>query len=154
MAYPASTKTLQKWVQDVDQQVTVLKQAAQQQHGLSAAGTLNMDFVRRFYDLLKQSHVFFGAAAAVTGIAAYVTAEKQDQVADPATEFQEMRAAVADTISWLNANIPQGTFGGNSYKLGWTFPADNVTPSSPLTVTAAQTNGYRTVLTALIATIG
>ena len=154
MAYPASTKTLQTWVQDVDRQASLLKQAAQQQHALSLAGTLNTDFVRRFYDLLKQTHVFFTTAAAVDGIGAYVTAEKQGIVANPVAEFQAMQAAVAATISWLNTNVPQGSFGGNNYKLGWTFPADNTTPSAPLTFTAAQTAGYRTELSALIATIG
>lgn len=156
MAYPASTKTLQKWVQEVDEKASLLKSAAQQQHGLSAGGQLNMDMIRRFFDLLVSVNNFFIAAGAVTGIAAYVTAEKQDQVADPAAEFVAMRAAIVATLDWLRTNVPADDFGNPavSYKLGFNFPAGNTTPSAALTFTAAQTAGYRTQLTTLIATIG
>lgn len=154
MAYPASTKTLQAWVQEVDQKAILLKSAAQQQHALSLAGTLNMDFVRRFFDLLVQTNVFFTTVSAVDGIGPYVTAEKQDAVADPVAEFTAMRNAVVSTLDWLRTNVPQDAFGGQNYKLAFLFPAGNVTPSSALTFSAAATAGYRTVLTTLIGTIG
>lgn len=154
VAYPASTKTLAVWLAEIDQKASLLKSQAEQQHAFSNAGQLNMDMIRRFYDLLKSVHVFFTTVAQVDGIAAYATNEKQDEVANPVAEFQAMQAAIANTISWLNSNVPQGAFGGSNYKLGFVFPADNVTPSSSLTFTAVQTAGYRTVLAALINTIG
>jgi len=155
MPYPANTKTLQTWVQDVDKQAALIKSAAQQQHAQSLAGTLNMDFVRRFFDLLVQTNVFFVSAATVTGIANYLNTEKQGTVADPVAEFTSMRNAVVATLDWLRTNVPAGDFGTPtvSYKLAFNFPTGNVTPSSPLTFTAAQTAGYRTVLTTLIGTI-
>lgn len=153
MAYPASTKTLAQWVADVDQKASLTLQLAQQQSSLSSAGNLDMDQVRRFYDWLVSANVFFTQAAAVSGIASYLTAQKQGQSADPVADFQAMQAQVQNTISWLQTNVPGGTFGGTTYKLGVLFPADFVTPSSPLKFTAAQTSTYRTALSALIATI-
>lgn len=157
MAYPASRKPLYKWLEDVDAKCMLLKSQAQQQSTFSSAGTLTMDMVRRFYDLLKSTYVFCAEAAAVPGIGNYVTTQKQNAVADPVTEFQNMKAQIAATISWLNTNVPQGEFpanSGNEYKLGYLFPADNTTASSSLIYTAAETAGYRTVLANLIATIG
>ena len=154
MSYPASTRTLQAWVAEVDRQASVLKSVAGQQRALSQASNLDMDSVRRFFDLLVQSNVFFGQAAAVAGIAAYLNSEKQGTVADPVAEFTTMRNAVTGTLDWLRANVPQGAFGGSDYKLAFAFPADNTTPSSALKFTAAQTSGYVTVLNTLLSTIG
>lgn len=156
MAYPASTKTLQVWVMEVDQKAALLKSAAQLQRSQSAAGTLNMDNVRRFFDQLVQANVFFASTIGVTGLSDYLNSEKQGAVADPAAEFVMMRNAVVGTLDWLRANVPAGNFGSPSvsYKLAFNFPTGNVTPSAALVFTAAQTAGYRTVLDSLIATIG
>jgi hypothetical protein len=154
MAYPASVKTHQKWIEEVDQAATHVKTAAQQQRAASLANQLNAEMIRRFYDLLIQTNNFFVSASAVSGLAAYVTAQKQNQVADPVAEFTAMRNAVISTLDWLRANVPAGSFGGTDYKLAYLFPANNTTFSSVLTFTSAQTAGYRTVLDALIATIG
>jgi hypothetical protein len=153
MSYPASTKTLQKWVQEIDEKAVFLKAAAQQQSSLSSANQLNMDAVRRFFDLLVSVNVYFTSAASVTGLANYLIAEKQNQTADPFGDFTTMRNAVTATLDWLRTNVPEAVFSGSTYKLGFLFPSDNVTASSSLTFTAAQTAGYRTALTSLIATI-
>lgn len=154
MAYPASTKTLQQWLADVDQRAAGIKAAAQQQKSLSSAGNLSMDDIRRFFDQLVSVNVLFTAAGSVPGIANYVNTEKQGTVADAAAEFVTMRNQIVATMGWLRANVPQGTFGGTDYKLAFNFPADNITASSALKFTSGQTAGYRTVLDALIATIG
>jgi hypothetical protein len=154
MAYPASTKTLQQWVADVDRAAAGLKSAAQIQFDKSNAGTLNMDDVRRFFDQLVQANVLFTAAATVTGIGTYLNSEKQGTVADPVAEFTTMRNAVVGTLNWLRTNVPQGAFNSVNYKLAFLFPADNTTVSSSMPFTAANTTGYRTVLTTLMGTIG
>lgn len=154
MAYPASTKTLRDWVKDIDRIAIALKGVAEQQKALSLAGTLNIDIIRRFFDQLVQTNIFFTQAAAVSGIGAYINSEKQGQVANAVTEFQAMQTQVVATLDWLRANVPSGVFQTVSYKLGFVFPAGNVTPSTPITFTAALTAGYRTVLDALIATVG
>jgi hypothetical protein len=145
MAYPASTRTLAAWVADVDQKASLLKSTAQQQKSLAAAGQLNTDHVRRFYDLLKSVHVFFTTASGVAGIAQYAKDEKGNQSLDPVAEFQAMQAEIADTITIIN---------GFSANLIYTWPANNTTPSSPTTFTAGATVNYRNQLDALIATIG
>lgn len=154
MAYPASTKTLQMWLADVDLKAANLKAAAQQQKSLSSAGTLSMDDIRRFFDLLVQANVFITSAGNVTGFSAYVNTEKQGTVADAAAEFLTMRNQVTATLDWLRANVPQGTFGGTDYKLAFNFPTNNTSYAAALTFSSGQTAGYRTVLDALIATIG
>lgn len=154
MAYPASTKTLRKWVEEVDQYATVLKSNAQLQHSVSQAGNLDMEQIRQFFNLLVQVNVLFTQAQSVPGIAAYLNAEKQGTVADPVAEFVAMRNAVTVTLDWLRTNVPQGSFGGTDYKLAYLFPANNTEVSSTLKFTSGQTAGYRTVLTTLIATVG
>ena len=42
MAYPASTKTLQAWVEEVDQKASLLRNIAQAQRGESLASALTM----------------------------------------------------------------------------------------------------------------
>lgn len=153
MAYPASTKTLGQWLDDVDRTATNVKLAAQQQNALSLAGNLDMDAIRRFFDQLVQANNFFIAAGAVAGIAAYVNTEKQGQVADAAAEFVAMRGQVVSTLNWLRTNVPEGTFNAVTYKLAFNFPANNTSPSAVLKFTAGETAAYRTVLAALIATI-
>lgn len=153
MAYPATTKTLSVWLQEIDQKAALIKQSAQQQHAASSAGQLNMDLIRRFFDLLVSVNAFFVQAEGVPGLAAYVTSEKQSQVANPLAEFTSMRSAIVATLNWLRTNVPAGDFSGQSYKLGYLFPADNTTPSSAITFTALQTATYRTVIQALIDTI-
>ena len=153
MAYPLSTKSLRQWFEQMESQMSQIKVQAQAQNTASAAGTLSMASVFAFYNLLKASHIFFTQAAAVPGIGAYIKSQKQDVVADPVAEAQGVQSAVANAITWLNTNTPEGTFGVQTYKLAYRFPADNTTAASLLTFTAGQTAGYRTQLTALIATI-
>ena len=154
MAYPASTQNLQDWMAAIDQKAIVVKNEANNQSAASSAGTLNMDMVRRFYDLLKAVNVFYTSAASVTGLANFIITQKQNATADPLGDFTTMQNAIKGTIDWLNTNVPSGTFNSTTYKLGWVFPVDYTTPVSTLTFTALQTAGYRTVLTTLIATIG
>ena len=152
MAYPASQKTLSDWVEEVDRVATNLKSAAQQQHDRSNAGLLSMDDVVRFFNQLVQANVTFIAAEGVSGIGTYLTSEKQG--GNPVAEFTTMRNAVVGTLNWLRTNVPQGTFRSLNWKLGYSFPTDNVTPASALVFTAAETAGYRTALTTLIGTVG
>lgn len=153
MAYPASTKTLQRWLQEVDSRAESLKQRASAQKASSSANSLTILDVRTFCDFLIETNVLFTEAEAVPGIAAYLNTEKQGTVADPVAEFVAMRNAVVATLNWLRTNVPQGSFGGTDYKLGFNFPASNTVKTTPLTFTAAQTAGYRTVLDSLIATV-
>jgi hypothetical protein len=155
--YPASTKTLQTWVALVDQKAVQVKAAAQTQSTLSSANNLTAEHVRLFTDLLIEANNLFIAASAVPGIAAYLNTEKQGTVADPVAEFTAMRSAVVATLDWLRANVPGGSFigadGNLAYKHGFHIPTNNTSPTVLLRFTAAQTAGYRTQLTALVATI-
>lgn len=153
MAYPASTKTLRQWLEEIDSRVAALKTVAQNQRSWAAAGTLNMDQVRQFFDYLVQTNVFFAAASSVPGLKAYINAEKQGQTTEPLDELAAVKQQVIATLDWLRDNVPQDAFGGGTYKLAYAFPADNVSYATPLTFAANQTGGYRAVLNTLLATV-
>lgn len=153
MAYPATTKTLGDWLTELDKVTAAVLTMAQDNRSLSASGALTVDRVLRFYDYLKLAHVLFTTVASVPGIVGYVQTEKEQPGMDVVAEFLAMRTQVESTIGWIQANLPQADFGGNSYALAVRLPADFTTPATPLTFTAAQTAPYRTVLNALIATI-
>jgi hypothetical protein len=153
MAYPASTQTLQTWLQEIDQVSNKLKKIAEGQFVTSQSGSLTADAIRKFFDLCVKANVFFTEVAAVPGIAAYLTAEKQDTVADPVAEFQAMQSEIVDTLDWIRANMPTGSFNSGNYLLSHTLPVGNTATSVALTFTVPQTDGYRTQLTNLIGTI-
>lgn len=154
MAYPASTKTLNSWVEEVDQMASNLKSSAQRQHDRSAAGTLDISMVARFFDELVAANNLFVAVASVTGIADHVKTQKGDSELNPVTEFNTMASAVISTLDWIRTNAPSDTFSSSTYYLAYALPTGNTTKSSLLTFTSGQTSTYRTVLNALIATIG
>jgi len=153
MAYTATLKTLSTWLTEVDQKVAILKEITQQQRDFAAAGSLNMDIVRRYFDVLVGANNFLISAAAVTGLANYMIVEKQSQMADPLAELVAVRTQIVATLDWLRTNVPEMTVGGQQYKAAFRFPTGNTTPSSALTFSAASTTTYRTVLDSLIATI-
>lgn len=153
MAYPASKKNLADWLAQTDSHFSQLKNAAQIQVDQSLAGTLDMDYIRRFFDVLVQVNNFCNTVKAVPGIAAYVTAQKQSAVADLVAEFNSVQNAVVATLVWLRANLPASNVAGVPYANYLFLPTDNVTPSSALKFSAAQTASYRTALANLIDTI-
>lgn len=154
MAYPAAAKTLQKWVVEIDEKLLSLKATAQHQKQIAQAGSLSMDYVQRFFDMLVSANVFLLSAAAVTGLPAYINTEKGNATADPVADITACRNSIVATLTWLRANVPTGTFGSLTYRLAYIFPADNQTAASMLTFTASQAAGYVTALDSLIATIG
>ena len=110
MTYPASDKTLDTWVADVDRQAMLVKSAAENQKTLSSAGTLNVDYVARFYNLLVETNNLFVAVAAVSGIAQYVKDQKGDQTLNPVTEFQAMATEVVSVLGTIRTLLPNDTF--------------------------------------------
>lgn len=154
MAYPASTQTLDAWLSKVDSVASSLKFSAQRLHTRSAAGTADMELIRRFFDELVDANNLFIAVAAVPGIVQYAKDQKEDPSLNPVTEFNAMAAEVVTTLDWIRTNAPSDNFGGSSYYLTFDLPTGNTTRSSVLTFTAAQTTALRTQLDALIATIG
>ena len=153
MAAMSDVLSLNEWLDQLKQTVQILKNSTQQQHSMSAAGTLDSDFIRRYYDLLKQVHVRLAAANAVTGLESFLVTQLGSVIADPSAYLNGISMAVDASIDWMNANVPSGIFGGVSYKLGHVFPADYTTPASALVFTSGQTSGYRTTLTSLLTAI-
>lgn len=153
MTYPLTTKTLRTRMTDLEATVTLVLTSAQQQKAFSQAGQLNMDMVRRFFDVLVKGNNDFLAAAGVSGLAAFIAAEKGVTTQQVTDAFTSIRNAIIATLDWLRATNINGTFGGQSYKLAFFFPTDNTTPTTALTFTAGQTATYVTALDSLIATI-
>lgn len=154
MTYPLSATTLRDRHKNLEATMTLVLTTAQQQKSFSQAGQLNMDMVRRFFDVLVKGNNDILAAAGVSGLADYIATEKGVTSASVTQAFTDIRNAIIATLNWLRTNVPTGTFGGTTYRQAFFFPTDNTTPSSALTFTAGQTAGYVTALDSLLATFG
>ena len=154
MTYPLTAKTLRDRMRDLEATMTLVQTTSQQQKGFSQAGQLNMDMVRRYFDVLVKGNNDILAASAVSGLADFIAAEKGTTAAAITQAYTDIRNAIIATLNWLRTNVPTGTFSGTTYRQAFFFPTDNTTPSSALTFTAGQTAGYVTALDSLLATFG
>lgn len=154
MVYPLATKTLRTRMTELEATVTLVQTTAQQQKSLSQSGQLNMDMVRRFFDVLVKGNNDIIAAAAVSGLADFISTEKGVTSASVTQAFTDIRNAIIATLDWLRTNVPTGTFVGTTYRQAFFFPTDNTSYATALTFTAGQTAGYVTALNTLLATFG
>ena len=154
MAYPAGTRTLAACLYDVDQVALNLKSSAQRLRNDAAAGPLDLLKIVRFFDEGVNANNAFETAEAVTGLGAYAQNQKGDATLNVVTEFNAMQAALIVVLDYLRTSVlPEGTFGGQQYKLAYRLPAGNTTASVLITFTIAQTATLRTHLDGLIATV-
>lgn len=154
MTYPLAAKTLRTRMTELEATVTLVQTTSQQQKAFSQAGTLNMDMVRRFFDVLVKGNNDILAAAAVSGLADFIATEKGVTSASVTQAFTDIRNAIIATLNWLRTNVPTGTFGGTTYRQSFFFPTDNTSFATALTFTSGQTAGYVTALDSLLATFG
>lgn len=152
MTYPLSTISLRDRHKNLEATMTLVQTAAQQQKAFSQSGQLNMDMVRRFFDVLVKGNTDIIAAAAVSGLADFIATEKGVTSASVTQAFTDIRNAIIATLNWLRTNVPTGTFGGTTYRQTVFFPTDNTSYATALTFTSGQTTTYVTALDSLLAT--
>lgn len=124
-----------------------IKAAAQSVITRSNTGTMKANAVIELSKFFADSLDKLNIAKATLGIADYARAQHSDQSLDIVVEYNAVVNEVQLTIDWIFANFP--TAGG--YVQRETLGADGRITQRVLS--AAQTSGLRTQLTALLATI-
>lgn len=150
MAFPSSTTkdSLASAWGLIQGRAAQIKIHAQEISNTSAAGDISAKVIVDYATILADAVVAIDKAAAISGIAAYASAQIGDPTLDVVTEFTNMRAAIVATRNWIIANFPKDA---NGYLLFVSFTADGRYTFRNLTTT--QTAGLRTQIAALIATI-
>ena len=140
--------SLDKAFEQMESRAVGIKSRAQRTHDIAAAGNLTgRDVVLYFNQLgedLDQINSWIAnidAAAANT----YARDRYDDATLTISTEFVTMRAAIDSVLTWMSVNIPT-----NNIVSGFNLTTRRV---DYVGYTVGQTNGFRTELNALIATI-
>lgn len=150
MAFPASSGALSDVLERACRVALSMKAQAQRARDRMAVGNvpsstiLDMDIVLRGFKTELQD------AAATPGIVDYAQGQLGDGTLDVAAEFSAMIAGIDDTVAWIRASFPVGSGQAAGYLLARTWGADGPVDRQ---FTPTQTEGLRTQLDALIATV-
>lgn len=148
MAFPASTQIQVDALQRARSAALEVKGKAQRKRDTMAAQSISGRFVLSVLDDVTAAIAEWDGAASVPGIDAYAQAQYDDTNLDISVEFNAMRAAAVSVRDWIVANLPVDAN-------GWLLlrSVDASGQLSDRTFTSAQTEGLRSELDALIATI-
>ena len=113
-----------------------------------AASGADYEYLRGIYRVLVRADNFFNTVKSVRGIGDYAKDAEGDANYDIAVEFTAMQAAIAKAKGWMESKIPLS----NRTLIPVADWGDNNTLVSDV-FTAGQTDGLRTELTAVVATI-
>ena len=145
MTFPTSREMLATGLSRAQSQASSIKRIAQNNRDRMAAGPITAGGVISLMDNLSGALATFQVVSGLPGIADYANAQLgQDVVAD----FTAMSDATAAARNWIITAIPKDAGG---FLLLETIDANGV--RTERNFTSAQTEGLRTALDALIATI-
>ena len=148
MAFPASTQTLEDALAATRRTATKIKGMTQSLRNRSEVENIpRMDFVR-LQQALQQSVDIWDQAATVTGIATYAQEQYTDSGLDLATEYTAMRSTALSLRDWIYNAVPEAASGAAELQILNTSGV-----LTDLTVSPAQSAGFRTEADAFIATI-
>lgn len=149
MAYPASQQTLKDALAAINGMAIRVKGLTQNVRDETAAGPTAR---RKFVALQRNLQIAIDAwdtNAPTPGLAAYAQAQYDDNTLDIVAEYTAMKAAAQALQAWIFANLP--TDAGSGAALLEVYDAQG--NPTDLTVTTAQTAGFRTEADVFIATI-
>lgn len=150
MAFPTTTQTLSSALQDAFLTAIRIKAEVQRRRDLSAAGnTARVDYIALQANI-DRAITLWNTSAATPGIGQYAKDQYNDPALDIAAEFTAMVNAAVALRQWVFDNIPKDA--GTGALLIYT--SDISGRLVPMTVTPAQTAGFRTACDAFLATIG
>ena len=150
MAYPASQQTLQDALEGIAREASRIKFMAQSLRSKSATSdTPRRDFTN-FQKHVDSSIDRWQTLGSVPGLAAYAQEQYGDGSLDIVAEYMAMRNAAIALRDWIFSNIPRDA-GSGAVLLEQIDQNGNIID---LTVTPAQSAGFRTEADAFIATIG
>jgi len=124
-----------------------IKEASQDLHDASAAGSILRRRAVRYISELGTSLSRLNAIRAVPGIGAYAQSQYSDGTLDIAAEFTALTGEIQLTIDWMVANFPQN---------GGYLMVDQLNANGTInegTFSSAALAQFRTQLLALIAVI-
>lgn len=148
MAFPASQQTLEDALVSVRNTAVKLRGAVQTLRNQSAAGDTNRSDYTNLQRSITVSLQQWDQAAAVPGLSAYAQSQYNDGTLDIAAEYTAMRASAVALRQWVFDNIPKQ----GSSPLLYTIDLEGALTN--MTVTPAQTAGFRTEADVFLATIG
>jgi len=114
----------------------------------TAAGPVAMRKFVDFHDQMLGAQANLNEVQSDGGAALvqYIRDQLNDQVFDPAATFVAMNTELGNVITWMATNAPKD---GNGNVADGSM--NGVNPSTPFTLSTAQTAGFRTQLATLIA---
>lgn len=151
MTFIISTQTLSAGWQSAQDTARQIRASATAQKATSAAG-MTLAAIALFEGQLRAYRTRLLQIAGLPGIATYVgTLADTPNGYNVSTEFNTMVSAIVDTINWIRTNTPKD---GNGYILAQQWAPDLNSSLVDRSFTGAELTGYRTVLDALIASVG
>jgi len=147
MAFPA-TPTAASALQRAIIVAGQLKSRAAAVNSQMAAGDTSADVATAIRDDLLNADAVFAEVASIAGIVQYARDQFDDQLYDIVADFTRMRAASAAAITGIESAFPKS--GG--YLLKESF-VPSTSGTAVRSFTPAQTEGVRTTLDAVIASI-
>ena len=150
MAYPASTRTLQSVLDEINATALRVKANLTTVRNASAAGPIARQQILDVQRDLARGIERLTTLSATPGLAAYAQAQFNNPSLDIAAEFTTMLAAMNSLRDWVFQNFPKDAVSG-----AWlvvTYDANGVV--TQLTFTTAQLAEWRTRVDAVLATIG
>lgn len=149
MAFPASTVTAEQAWNGIRDRAVRLKSQVQTIRDSSAAGDTGRTSYIGLQRSLDRAVSTWNAFASVPGLQAYARDQIDDATLDLAAEFVAMRDAAIALRNWIFANMPRDA--GTGAVLLHTVGQDGA--QIELTVTAAQTAGFRSAADVFLLTI-
>lgn len=107
MTFPASTQIKVDALQNVRRAANQLKANMQTRRDTMANSSVSGAFVIATLVDVKAAITAFEEAAQVSGIAAYVQEQYDDNQIDVVAEFAAMKTAAENVRDWIIANLPQ-----------------------------------------------
>lgn len=149
MAYPASTRTLQSVLDEINATALRVKANLQAVRTASAAGPIARQQILDVQRDLARALERLTTLSATPGLVAYAQAQFNSPTLDVATEFTAMLAAMTSLRDWTFANFPKDA--GSGAWLVYTYDTSGL--ATPLTFTTAELAQWRTRVDAVVATI-
>lgn len=127
-----------------------LKTQAQDAIAQTNAGPVDTAWVFSAVDIMRNAYFTLERFKNVAGLNAYATAQVPGYVGTLTDDILATQNALQNCVNWIVTNFPKDST--NSFILAETLNSDGT--RTMRSFTTAQMAGFRTVLTALIATIG
>ena len=148
MAFPATQITLEAAWSKIRARAVKIKANTQALVDASAAGDTQRSAYVSLMQLLTQTIDDWAGAASTPGLQPYARDQVSDPTLDLQAEYLAMRTAAISLRDWIGANLPKSGDALLEYSI------DSLGNRTALTLTTAQTAGFRSQAQNLLNSIG